>query len=218
MAIASPLQFSTNRANAQRSTGPVTAEGKPAASHKALLPGEDPIAYQAHLRGYQLEYQPQDPYQRHLVDELASLAWRMDRVPVFEASLISLEVRLLTTDPELQPLVAGLSSEPELAAFAYRRLVEGKVLTSLLAQEQRLSVRIQRIKRELNQLENALPENALPENVRNEANSPAKLAPKVGRNDYCPCQSGLKYKRCCLNKVTETKHDLFDRSMASAGQ
>ena len=213
MAISSPLPFSTNRANAQRSTGPVTAEGKPAASRNALLPGEDPIAYQSHLRGYQLEYQPQDPYQQHLVDELASLAWRMDRVPVFEASLISLEVRLLTTDPELQPLVAALSSEPELAAFAYRRLVEGKVLTSLLAQEQRLSVRIQRIKRELNQLENALPEN-----VRNEANSPVKLAPKVGRNDYCPCQSGLKYKRCCLNKVTETKHNLFDRSMASAGQ
>ena len=100
------------------------------ASRNALLPGEDPVAYQAHLRGYQLEYQPQDPYQHHLVDELASLAWRIDRVPVFEASLISLEVHRLTTDPELQPLIAGLHTESELAAVAYRRLVEGKVLTS----------------------------------------------------------------------------------------
>jgi len=24
--------------------------------------------------------------------------------------------------------------------------------------------------------------------------------PKVGRNETCPCGSGLKYKRCCLNK------------------
>jgi len=24
--------------------------------------------------------------------------------------------------------------------------------------------------------------------------------PKVGRNDACPCGSGLKYKRCCLHK------------------
>jgi len=24
--------------------------------------------------------------------------------------------------------------------------------------------------------------------------------PKVGRNDACPCGSGQKYKRCCLNK------------------
>jgi len=24
--------------------------------------------------------------------------------------------------------------------------------------------------------------------------------PKVGRNDPCPCGSGLKYKQCCLKK------------------
>src|SRR5437763_8614306 len=24
--------------------------------------------------------------------------------------------------------------------------------------------------------------------------------PKIGRNDYCPCGSGLKFKKCCLNK------------------
>ncbi len=23
---------------------------------------------------------------------------------------------------------------------------------------------------------------------------------KIGPNDYCPCGSGLKYKKCCLNK------------------
>ena len=25
-------------------------------------------------------------------------------------------------------------------------------------------------------------------------------APKIGRNDRCPCGSGKKYKRCCLLK------------------
>ncbi|MGA2149181.1 MAG: SEC-C metal-binding domain-containing protein [Bryobacteraceae bacterium] len=24
--------------------------------------------------------------------------------------------------------------------------------------------------------------------------------PKIGRNEPCPCGSGQKYKRCCLNK------------------
>ncbi|RJQ54880.1 MAG: hypothetical protein C4530_16565 [Desulfobacteraceae bacterium] len=24
---------------------------------------------------------------------------------------------------------------------------------------------------------------------------------KIGRNDPCPCGSGKKYKRCCLNKA-----------------
>jgi hypothetical protein len=27
-------------------------------------------------------------------------------------------------------------------------------------------------------------------------------SPKVGRNEPCPCGSGLKFKKCCLNKTT----------------
>ena len=30
--------------------------------------------------------------------------------------------------------------------------------------------------------------------------SGAKAGPKIGRNDPCPCGSGLKYKKCCLGK------------------
>lgn len=26
----------------------------------------------------------------------------------------------------------------------------------------------------------------------------SRIAPKVGRNDPCPCESGKKFKRCCL--------------------
>ncbi|MBL9215017.1 MAG: SEC-C domain-containing protein [Opitutaceae bacterium] len=31
--------------------------------------------------------------------------------------------------------------------------------------------------------------------------APYKAAPKVGRNDACPCGSGRKYKQCCLAKA-----------------
>ena len=27
--------------------------------------------------------------------------------------------------------------------------------------------------------------------------------PKVGRNDACPCGSGKKYKKCCINLKTK---------------
>jgi uncharacterized protein YecA (UPF0149 family) len=30
-----------------------------------------------------------------------------------------------------------------------------------------------------------------------ESTSPEERGPKVGRNDPCPCGSGLKYKKCC---------------------
>lgn len=34
---------------------------------------------------------------------------------------------------------------------------------------------------------------------------------KVGRNDPCPCGSGLKYKKCCLDKEEDQANDLKDR-------
>lgn len=30
---------------------------------------------------------------------------------------------------------------------------------------------------------------------------------KTGRNDPCPCGSGLKYKKCCLHKHRNAKHE-----------
>jgi SWIM/SEC-C metal-binding protein len=30
------------------------------------------------------------------------------------------------------------------------------------------------------------------------AREPARAAPRVGRNDPCPCGSGRKFKRCCV--------------------
>ena len=35
---------------------------------------------------------------------------------------------------------------------------------------------------------------------------------KIGRNDNCPCGSGKKYKKCCLNRpqiFSETKSDFY---------
>lgn len=29
---------------------------------------------------------------------------------------------------------------------------------------------------------------------------PVSIQKKVGRNELCPCKSGKKYKKCCINK------------------
>ncbi|MFQ5488801.1 MAG: YecA family protein, partial [Gammaproteobacteria bacterium] len=41
-------------------------------------------------------------------------------------------------------------------------------------------------------------------------------APKVGRNDPCPCGSGKKYKKCCLTKAQEKPADLTWRRLRRA--
>jgi SWIM/SEC-C metal-binding protein len=34
------------------------------------------------------------------------------------------------------------------------------------------------------------------------AREPSRTAPKVGRNDPCPCGSGKKFKKCCVDQPT----------------
>jgi hypothetical protein len=37
-------------------------------------------------------------------------------------------------------------------------------------------------------------------NTENTKNEPYRSDPKIGRNDLCPCGSGKKYKKCCIDK------------------
>jgi hypothetical protein len=87
-----------NRANAQRSTGPKTVAGKQRSSQNALrhgltgqtvvMPTEDLRAYEAHVKSFQDEYQPQGATEAQLVKSLADTSWRLNRVASFEATLL----------------------------------------------------------------------------------------------------------------------------------
>jgi len=57
------------------------------------------------------------------------------------------------------------------------------------------------------QVEKVAVDNPQPKPEAPPAHNPAQSAqpirrpdPKTGRNEICPCGSGLKFKRCCLNK------------------
>jgi hypothetical protein len=88
-----------NRANAKHSTGPRTESGKQRSSQNALrhgltaetavLPTEDPAAYQRHIQQFLDEYRPATPTETHLVHELADTAWRQKRIPLLEAELLN---------------------------------------------------------------------------------------------------------------------------------
>jgi hypothetical protein len=88
-----------NRANARLSTGPRTGPGKQRSSLNALrhgltaqtavLPNEDPEAYQRHIQQFLDEYAPATPTETQLVHEIANTAWRLNRIPFLEAELLS---------------------------------------------------------------------------------------------------------------------------------
>jgi hypothetical protein len=88
-----------NRANAQHSTGPQSEAGKQRSALNALthgltartavLPSEDPAAYQQHRRQFLDEYRPATATETQLVHELADTAWRLNRIPLLEADVLS---------------------------------------------------------------------------------------------------------------------------------
>src|SRR5271163_900658 len=96
---AEPDRASVNRDNAKYSTGPRTGAGKQRSSLNALshgltartavLPSEDPAAYQLHCRQFFAEHQPATPTETQLVQELADTAWRINRIPLLEADLLT---------------------------------------------------------------------------------------------------------------------------------
>jgi hypothetical protein len=102
-----------NRANSEHSTGPRTDAGKQRSSLNALrhgltaqtavLPTEDPIAYQKHCRQFVDEHQPATATETHLVQELADTSWRLNRIPILEA-------RLIAEVPSPQSLVPHLAA------------------------------------------------------------------------------------------------------------
>jgi hypothetical protein len=103
-----------NRANSLHSTGPRTEPGKLRSSRNALrhgltartavLPTEDPEAYQRHIQQFLDEYAPATPTETQLVHEIANTAWRLNRIPLLEAELFSKNL-----DPQtLIPMLATL--------------------------------------------------------------------------------------------------------------
>ena len=54
----------------------------------AVLPSEDPAAYQRHIQQFLDEYKPVTPTESQFVHELADTAWRQNRIPLLEADLL----------------------------------------------------------------------------------------------------------------------------------
>jgi len=95
--MATEKQVAANRRNAQKSTGPRTPAGKARSSLNNLrhglragtliLPDEDPAEFDALHDGIQAYYNPRNPPEQRLVDEMARAEWKLLRAEILEADL-----------------------------------------------------------------------------------------------------------------------------------
>lgn len=98
--MATEKQIQANRLNAERSTGPVTPEGKATVGRNAIthglrankfevLPNEDQAEYQDRLNAWILHYNPTTPVEEELVLRAVNITWKLDRADRFENAQLS---------------------------------------------------------------------------------------------------------------------------------
>ena len=158
--MASERQIRANRRNALKSTGPRTKAGKAASArnalrhgltaHQVVIEGEDPALFDALRDRFRREFRPVGPF---LVERLAGLAWRLRRVPLFEAALLSWIAHQQaethgTTGIMLGDIflssdacsLAGPPLEPTVdAREAHERRLTGRMLSAVLSKDDLLS-------------------------------------------------------------------------------
>jgi hypothetical protein len=98
--MVSEKQLEANRRNAQRSTGPKTAEGKSNSSRNnlrhgltgqiSLLPTEDREAHDAYCNDLIQGFSPETPMERQLAHSIAEDFWRLNRAVAIETNIFAL--------------------------------------------------------------------------------------------------------------------------------
>jgi hypothetical protein len=132
--VTSERQIAANRANALRSTGPKTPEGKAVVRHNAMrhgllardvvLPEEDLDAFEDLLNQVRAELSPVGRIEELLVDRIVNIMWRLGRSARMETALFDWRVREL----QVSRLAAQVRShESTLADFSFPSHITDKV-------------------------------------------------------------------------------------------
>src|ERR1035441_8243448 len=124
--MATPAQLTANRANAQKSTGPRSVEGKSASRFNALkhgidaasivIPGEDPADYDSLAAAYHRDFRPETPSEAFHVETMLRAAWQKRRLQPVEADLC----RTLLAESPGASLAAALLAESPAAKLLTR--------------------------------------------------------------------------------------------------
>jgi len=215
--MTSASQIEANRINSLSSTGPRTAEGKQTASRNAtshglssighpVLPHEDRVEFALVVEGYTYELSPVTQHEAYLVNEMAGARWRMARADRLLNMVLS--GRLVEPpendgdDPEIR-MARMIAAKGDPIAKLERHRAAWERTYYRCVRELRAAQKFRAANTPDTSEPAAVPAqqnepNPQPRPLSGDAKTYKRPEPKIGRNDYCPCGSGLKYKKCCL--------------------
>ncbi len=163
--MASIAQIQANRLNAEKSTGPRTADGKATASRNAVkhgllaeqvvIHGEDPAEFDLYREGMLAELGPEGAVEEMLAERAVSLAWRLRRAERLQSAVFATVYRENADDVVLWPK-HGLPIEPKpdeeeviLGQVVMTDFARAQVLDRLLVHERRIESSLYRTMAEL---------------------------------------------------------------------
>ncbi len=206
--MATTAQILANRQNAEKSLGPVSAEGKSRVSQNAAKFGlfsvanfvrpEERDLFNTFESGYLAELAPTSPLEEILAREIIHASWRLRRC----ASLEVAPPEDLTAE-ELDRLQASIDRARSAAQRTFhrslkelRRLQSGHLEPAVLMIEQAKAMDAMLLKNLEERRCQAAVETASENFAKQTQSAPAQTR-QIPRSAPCPCKSGQKYKRCC---------------------
>ena len=202
--MTSVAQIEANRINSLSSTGPRTLEGKQNSSRNAVshglsslgdpvLPHEDRAEYLRVSGSYAIDFSPETNHEAYLVNEMVGARWRMARADrllnIVLSGRLNEPAENDAADPDLR-IARAMAAKGDPIAKLERHRAAWEWTYFRCARELRASQKLRASEQNEPDSDPPLP--------RGDAKTYKRPEPKIGRNDYCPCGSGVKYKKCCL--------------------
>jgi uncharacterized protein YecA (UPF0149 family) len=211
--MSSTAQILANRLNAERSHGPVTAEGKARVSQNAtrlglfsvanfVRPAEQDI-FKDFESGYLAELSPVSPLEQTLAREIIQAAWRLRRCAALETAPPD-----NMTDEELDRLQTSIDRARAAAQRTFHRSLKelrrlqtehiepaAALIKQAAAMDALLLKDLEDRKRQF-AADQGSEKAASQDSAKQTQSEPEKTA-SIPRSAPCPCKSGEKYKRCC---------------------
>ena len=215
--MSSTEQILANRQNSLLSAGPTSESGKIASAKNAIshglsstgdpvLPHEDRAQFNALLERYKLDFSPSTGHEEFLIVTMVGARWRLERAGRIENAILG----DMLDSPEATMAQSIMNKEGDALARLdrYRANIERTYhrCTRELYASKKFNTdtgTTQLAENKFNKLVHDYIYSPVPtreiQPVQNEAKSSPAPRQKVGRNETCPCGSGLKFKKCCLD-------------------
>jgi hypothetical protein len=159
-------QINANRANAQKSTGPRTPEGKATVAQNALkhgllakeavVVGEDLDDFELYRAQLRAELAPVGLAESLLVERIAGLFWRLQRAERFHTAAFDMVYLQCSSDPQnkrWQPTPGPDGADPLFGLTVIKDFSKTRVLERLLVYERRIEGSLYRTMTELHKVQ-----------------------------------------------------------------